>query len=1215
MRNLNRAAIILLIVTVMAVWIPGQDVRGENSAGAGIAIDQTDRSPAKRAEAGQPENVDATQYPFTALSGVGLDDMSSGTTQLIAGGTDDANSALAPIGFFFRFAGSNYTDFGANGNGVIRLGAAITTTASGNFLSSSSLPVKIAPYWDDLCVGNGGKVHYKTTGAPGSRKLVVEWSDMKITKGAGCSGVGGGNFQMWLFEGTGIVQFVYGGGMIASAGSDGGYTVGIAQNSSNFASITTVSNSVSYSSANDVQISAIPAGTSYLFSPPIPAAPTGPNVDNLTQVSLRITWTDVANNESAYIVRRSLDNVNFTVIGVLGVNAQQFSDNGLEPGTQYFYKVNAASDGALSADLNFSPTTNPSRNISSVPGGGPWSAPATWVGGNMPLAGDNVTISGGSTVTLDISDANINTLTVGNSPGVAKEDTGDSAAAAIATLTFPLASGSSIAIRRDVLVNPEGVIATAANGTISSHFLGIGGNLTNNGTLDLSTNNNVTGVQLTFTGAASNTFSGNGPVTDIKTIVVDKGNTRDNVLELTVANFSVAGSTTPPAGSDYLTLKNGTFKISGTFTGSYRTLLAPVGFGTPYNIPITAGFWLNNPNYTVAGQAGSPTFRGLLRITAGTFNVGTQNGDSALLVFDSTTIIEGGNVNTTGRFSVENSASKINYYQTGGTVTTCTVGHFSTSFACFDMGRWLSTGANVVLSGGDIVIQNATQIASGPRDYRHQTQSDTPSASPGTTLHFGNALTPGGSLFHGTGAMPNLDIGAGQTLALLQHDSIFNAARNVTVGNGSTLDIGSDSFTVYGSTFVNNGTLIANAAQAGLFLGSNPALDMAYSGTGSSLGIIPNLSVTCDSLTLNAANNIRVRDIHVFSGDIINAGKLTLGNNDATISTISFGNLGQPTPGGTFDSAPVFDLGTGDQGVSYLHTGTPQATGPEINPSRSVAVFTYNDSNVLTLNGGDLTVTSSLNLTSGEVFSGASKVTATTQLTVATGFVNGVLERRILAVGGMAFPVGLNGTQLSVSVIANSVTAPSFLSIRIFDSTLPGLLPSTAASLHWNVVETGGDMSATLGFTYSNADVNGNEANYKTWRSNGGSPVLVPGSNANPGANTVTTAFGVTDLTGDWGVGAELDPGPVSISGRVTTSSGNPIRNAAVTISGGGLPSPVTVFTGSLGTYSFSGLQAGNTYTVQASAKRYRFAVGSQTVTPVSNLANVDFAANPQEEF
>lgn len=57
-----------------------------------------------------------------------------------------------------------------------------------------------------------------------------------------------------------------------------------------------------------------------------------------------------------------------------------------------------------------------------------------------------------------------------------------------------------------------------------------------------------------------------------------------------------------------------------------------------------------------------------------------------------------------------------------------------------------------------------------------------------------------------------------------------------------------------------------------------------------------------------------------------------------------------------------------------------------------------------------------------------------------------------------------------------------------------------------------------------------------------------------------------------------------------TTSTGAGIRNAIVTISGGNLPATVWVQTGQFGGNSFSGLQAGETYTVQVGAKRFRFA-------------------------
>ena len=73
----------------------------------------------------------------------------------------------------------------------------------------------------------------------------------------------------------------------------------------------------------------------------------------------------------------------------------------------------------------------------------------------------------------------------------------------------------------------------------------------------------------------------------------------------------------------FLTLTNGTLKVSGAFTLAGRVFTAAV-----YTIPATGGFWLNNPNFTVAGQNGSPTEAGLLRITQGTFNIGTATGNS-----------------------------------------------------------------------------------------------------------------------------------------------------------------------------------------------------------------------------------------------------------------------------------------------------------------------------------------------------------------------------------------------------------------------------------------------------------------------------------------------------------------------------------------------------------------------------------------------------------
>jgi hypothetical protein len=124
--------------------------------------------------------------------------------------------------------------------------------------------------------------------------------------------------------------------------------------------------------------------------------------------------------------------------------------------------------------------------------------------------------------------------------------------------------------------------------------------------------------------------------------------------------------------------------------------------------------------------------------------------------------------------------------------------------------------------------------------------------------------------------------------------------------------------------------------------------------------------------------------------------------------------------------------------------------------------------------------------------------------------------------------------------------------------------------------------------------------------------VIIPGSLV-LAPTGIQSPFGITDYTGDWGAGNDLDPGPVSISGGVFTSGGAGIRNAIVTISGGNLPQPVIVQTGSFGTYVFNGLLAGEVYTVHVGVKRYRFTSTSQQVTPMGNVTNVNFVANPQE--
>lgn len=1154
--------------------------------------------------------IAASTYPMTVLGGWPLEDMSAGTTQLIGPGTDNDNSALSPIGFTFRMDNLNSTTFSANGNGFIVLGRLPAGASSVNDLNAVAVDnPKAAPFWDDLCVGSNGKVHYKTIGAPGMRKLIVEWQNMQITRNGACSGPGTGTFQLWLLETTGVIQFVYGNGMADTAPVDGGYSVGITSNTGpmrTFATITTASNTVGYMVPNNSQTSAIPTGKSYVFAPNVPPSPSGGNVTALMPTSLQLNWTDNASTEVFYQVKRSTDNVNFTLITTLAANSTSFADSDLDASTQYFYRVNAISEGAFGPDLAITVTTPAPGNIVSTAAGGLWSAPGTWVGGVVPGAGDNVTIVDGALVTIDVTAAAFS-LTVGSTGALSGPDE-KQAGATPATLTFLETSSRMLTVERNVLIKSNGTFATSGLGNVADHLLNIGGDLTNNGSLDFSTNNNAAGGFIAFTGPRNSTFGGTGPITDIKQIFLNKAPGM-YTLELNPANFTVQGSATDTPVSGFMNMNNGILKISGTFTGTHRTFSQ-----ANYSITPTTGIWLNNPNYTVAAQTGTATISGVFRVSSGTYNVGTTSGNSFRLDFSGSVLIEGGSVNVAGRFGVITEDTLSNYTQSGGTLTSCmSAGNDFSQLACFDMGT--SPTSSVAITAGNIVIQNVN-VASQGLDYRHQAGTTGAATVTGGTVQFGNASSAAAGSYRGAGVLPNLviDNSAGFNVFTFGNAVNFqNLTRDVLINTGTAFSTGSAPYFMNGSSFVNNGTL-SSASLSTNFVWFDPAGNPTYSGTGVVSGIMNGFTVQGQSVTLNSSNNIRVRNIILITGNIINANKLTLGNNDAITSVIQIGAPGAPTLAGTFDTSPVFQLGSGGETVRYLRTGGIRTTGAEINPARSLAGLTFDDNNPATdelnIAGGNLIVTGTLNLANGEIKTGANQLIHNGSVAGGgTGFVNGTVTRHIIVSGSYLYPVGVNGRSPMSLFIGTLFSVPSVVSVRAVDATLPGLDPAASASRYWEVTHSG-TLTGQLSFFYTNADVNGDENAYDAWVSRGGGNPFIESETNNAGQNSITSSPNMADLNGNWAAGCCSVPR--TLAGTVRTAEGMPIRNAVLTLSGGGLPQPVVAQTGNFGQYVFFGVMSGRVHTLSVSAKRHRFTPLSRTIVLSGDDFNQDFTANPQ---
>jgi hypothetical protein len=1205
-------SLVYILIGVLAVGATAQNQVDRVDLKAGLidaASSKSEKMP--QVKSGTPQLISGSTYAFAASAGIPLEDMSSGTTQLVGAGLDDNASAVTNIGFPFIYDGVAFTQFSVNANGICRLGPTAVSTAFDNstgFATTTNAP-KIAPYFDDMWIGTNGKIHSKIVGSAPNRKLVVEWQNMTIPRQTAAT-TGSGMIQMWLFENTGVIQFVYGDGIVVNA-TNAGYTIGLQSGAAtNLASVTNATSTVSYTTANNTQTDAITSGTSYSFTPNVPTQPTNMTFNSVTPTSLNVGWTDNATTELGYLISRSVDGINFTSVGSAPANATSFSDSGLTPSTNYTYRVQAFSEGALSIELLGSQATSAPGNIASTSIGGLWSSPATWAGGIVPTSGDNVTITDGSTVTID-TNATALSLNVGSAPPApGKAFAGRSVVqGVVGTLVFDPAAAHTLAVGFDVTINPNGIFASAASGTVTTNVLSVGGNLTNNGTLDFSTNADTAGASITFSaGSANVAFGGTGATTDVRAITVNKG-LQSTVVELNPSNFPVQGVTTNVAG--YLTVTSGTFKISGTFTMTNRTFPTAT-----YVIPLAGGFWLNNPNYTVAAtaSAAATSNNGLLRLTAGTYNIGIGAADQMRGGTGAVFLIEGGTMNCSGAFDPQ---SAVVYTQTGGTVNVGLVGNNVSNFGTFEV---FSTASVFNMSGGTINLVQASTGAT-PVDFRVPSTAATVT---GGILNIGTAATATNFNFRISGTVPAFVIDNTTNAKTATAIAAVNARGNITVNPGTTLNLNNGAtgfvFSFGGNALVNNGTISGGTATATrfYFLGQNLTGfgSQTYAGSGvfgTTAAPIAGLGILSDYAYLGAP--ITAARVNLFSGTFVGSSLITLGGGGATSTVVQVSQAGSLVNGGYLDSSPIWNTGTAGHTVLYIQQPNLRVTSYEIPPSRTLTALSVDNTNGVLLAGGDLTVTGAMTLTNGVVSTASYKITHNGAATRTNGYINGRLNRSFSAAGSYTYFVGMNGfTPVLAAVTALGVT-PSELSAQSFDATLGGFDPAKSASRNWQLEEIG-DLTADLSFTYLAADANGNEADYRVFRRDSVS-TATNFCAAGPCVNTTThvagPATGVTAFS-RWTVGEDQTIAAAadgSLSGRILTSSGQGIKNAQVTISGGDLSQPITVLTGSYGYYNFSGLTVEQSYTVTVNAKRYVFAPNSRNVVVQDDAVNFDFVATP----
>ncbi|MCS7000874.1 MAG: fibronectin type III domain-containing protein, partial [Candidatus Kapabacteria bacterium] len=308
-----------------------------------------------------------TNYAFSYSTGTFTSIVGQTGTQqatLTSGSADEGWYNFIPIGFDFVYMGQIYSQVSASTNGWMTFGQAITSAALTNSLTSGGNRPLVAPLWDDLVTGGG--LFYRTDGNAPNRVFTLEWYNVQWFWTVPTPTI---SFQVKLYEGTGVIEFIY----RQESGSLGGSesaSIGITASgtgSGNFLSVNTTFDAVSSTTETTSINTRPPSGYTITFTPPTttPAAPSNLTFTNVLPAQMTLNWQDNSTNEIGFLIMRSTDGTNYTFVTLTAANTTSFTATGLTPSTTYYWRVYAVNEGRASSPLSGTQAT-PAGMLSGV---------------------------------------------------------------------------------------------------------------------------------------------------------------------------------------------------------------------------------------------------------------------------------------------------------------------------------------------------------------------------------------------------------------------------------------------------------------------------------------------------------------------------------------------------------------------------------------------------------------------------------------------------------------------------------------------------------------------------------------------------------------------------------------------------------------------------------------------------------------------------------
>lgn len=585
------------------------------------------------------------------------------------------------------------------------------------------------------------------------------------------------------------------------------------------------------------------------------------------------------------------------------------------------------------------------------------------------------------------------------------------------------------------------------NGTLSisgSNTLAVNGDWTNNGTFTANTS------AVNFTGTGNVTISGSS-TSAFHDIIINKGTDVNSIIE---ANGGGALSNT---GS--LTIIHGLFKMT---TGTFK-----FGGNSLVTIPASGGIWVNGAIFNSGDY--SITNEGLIRVTTGIANFGTQSGNSVHTQFNGVFEVIGGTVNIAGR--LENTAGgtlpeteiKSGITISGGTVTLSTVGNGEADTGTLDV----STLGYFDFSGGTIIFKNASSAINAVDLHLVNGSGNGAKLITGGTFEMGNADTPTGSTFVINSEVPlsNLTTSANANIAL-GNDLIISGTldlhRNLVLNDYSLrLPVAAPKLFYYPLKYASGNLPLNIDITSGTFSpGAYIELRMGEQKHPQNANEINYLKRYWTINTSGISNLNYNLEAHYVDGDVAgneasfivgsfngskwaNRGNPDIGANTITISGItdnssSFAALSIPTVGITPSSTTICEgasvtllsNASGDPVINYSWTSSPSdITSTDANVTVSPAVTTIYT--VTITDGNGLTATDNSTLT----------VTPANTITLSSG----------------------SGTNNQTECINTAITPITWSTTGATGATVSGLPTGVNGAWSGNVVTISGTPSTTVG--------------------------------------------------------------------------------------------------------------------------------------------------------